>query len=76
VQAHRDGHGAAWLAARHRGYPAALPLRYFARAVAGALGWPLLGQPRRGVFKGLDAVWGAAFNAGSLRRRVAARRPR
>lgn len=74
AQAHRDGRGAAWLAARHEGYPSALPLRYFGRAAAGALAWPLLGQPRRGAFKALDGVWGAAFNAGSLRRRAAARR--
>jgi GT2 family glycosyltransferase len=69
VQAHRDGRGAAWLAARHSGYPAALPPRYFGRALAGAIAWPLRGQPRRGAFKGLDGLWGAAFNVGSVRER-------
>jgi glycosyltransferase involved in cell wall biosynthesis len=76
AQSHRDGRGAAWLAGRHRGYSAALPPRYFGRAVAGAIAWPLLGQRRRGAFKGLDGLWGAAFNIGSLRQRAVGLRGR
>ena len=65
-QARRDGSAAPWLARRHRGYPARLGFGMFVRAAAGAIGWPLLGQPRRGLFKALDGVWGAAFNLGSV----------
>jgi GT2 family glycosyltransferase len=66
AQARRDGSGAPRLARRHPGYPPRVPGRAFVRALAGALGWPLLGRPRRGLFKALDGVWSAAFNAGAL----------
>jgi hypothetical protein len=37
----------------------------FARAAAGAVGWPLLGQPQRGLFKALDGLWGLAGRVGA-----------
>jgi glycosyltransferase involved in cell wall biosynthesis len=73
AQARRDGRGAAWLAARHRGYSPVLPAGYFVRAAAGTIGWPLLGRPRRGAFKALDGIWGAAFNLGARGPRGASR---
>ena len=42
------------------------PWRAFPRALAGAVGWPLLGQPRRGLFKAIDGAWSAAFNLGAI----------
>lgn len=65
-QARRDGAAAPWLRRRHPGYRGTLGPRTFARSVAGALGWPLLGQPRRGLFKALDGIWAAAFDLGAL----------
>ena len=65
-QARRDGSAGPWLARRHRDYPARLGYKGFVRAAMGAIGWPLLGQPRRGLFKAMDGVWGAAFNVGSV----------
>ena len=65
-QARRDGSTSPWLARRHPGYPAMAPWRAFPRALAGAVGWPLLGQPRRGLFKAIDGAWSAAFNVGAI----------
>jgi hypothetical protein len=66
AQSRRDGAGGTWLARRWPGYRPFLGPRGFLRALAGALGWPLLGQPRRGLFKALDGIWGAAFDIGGL----------
>ena len=66
AQARRDGSAAPWLARRHPGYPPRTPWSAFPRAIAGAFGWPLLGQPRRGLFKAVDGIWAAAFNLGSI----------
>lgn len=63
-QARRVGSGGRWLAQRHPGYDPAFGTRFLARAAAGALAWPLLAQPRRGAFKGLDGLWGAAADLG------------
>ena len=65
-QARRDGAGGTWLARRFPGHRPLMGPREFLRAVAGAIGWPLLGRPRRGLFKAIDAVWGAALDIGAL----------
>lgn len=65
-QARRDGSTGPWLARRHPGYQAMVPWRAFLRALVGALGWPVLGQPRRGLFKAIDGAWSAAFNLGAV----------
>jgi hypothetical protein len=66
AQARRDGAGGPWLARRYPGHPARPPASEYPRAVAGALGWPLLGRPERGLFKAMDGLWCGAFAAGSL----------
>lgn len=66
AQTRRDGAGGRWLAGRWEGYRPAFGARDFLRAAAGAVLWPLLGQPRRGLFKAIDGIWGAAFDLGML----------
>lgn len=66
TQARRIGAGNTWLARRHPGYRAGLGPRFFLRAAVGATAWPLLGRPERGLFKALDAAWGAAVDIGML----------
>jgi GT2 family glycosyltransferase len=66
AQARRDGAGGRWLARRHPGYPARMGARAYARALAGAAVWPVLGQPRRGLHKALDGIWSAANDLGTL----------
>jgi glycosyltransferase involved in cell wall biosynthesis len=73
-QTRRDGAGGRWLATRYAGYPARHGWGSFGRAALGALAWPLLGQPRRGLFKALDGVWSLAFNVGTLDDNAPARR--
>jgi GT2 family glycosyltransferase len=74
-QARRDGSTAPWLARRHPGYPAMAPWRALPRALAGAVAWPLAGQPRRGLFKAIDGAWSAAFNLGAIVDDAAQNRP-
>lgn len=66
VQARRDGSGAPWLSRRHAGHRAVNGPAVFARAAAGALAWPVLGRPRRGLFKAIDGIWAGAFDLGAL----------
>jgi GT2 family glycosyltransferase len=64
-QSRRDGAGATWLARRHPGFDGLMHGRDFARAAVGALAWPLLGQPRRGLYKAIDGAWGLAARVGA-----------
>ena len=66
AQARRDGAGGAWLARRHPGYDPRMGPRAYGRALAGAVGWPVLGQPRRGLHKAIDGIWSAAIDLGTL----------
>jgi hypothetical protein len=61
----RYGAGLRWLGGR---YPAARTrpalARPLARAAAGGAGWPLVGQPRRGLYKLIDGAWTLALVGG------------
>jgi GT2 family glycosyltransferase len=65
-QARRIGSGTRWLGHRHPGYDERFTLSFMARAAAGAVVWPLAGQPERGAFKALDGIWGLACDVGML----------
>ncbi len=65
-QARRIGAGSRWLGKRHPGYDASFGAAFFGRAALGAVAWPLLLQPERGLFKALDGFWGAACDYGML----------
>ena len=66
-QAFRYGAGLRWLGRRHPGSTSRPPFaRPLARAALGGLGWPLLGQPRRGLYKLIDGAWTATLAAGYL----------
>ena len=72
AQTVRDGAGGRWLARRWPGYPPHPPLaRELARGLAGAVGWTLLLQPRRGLFKLIDIVFVLAATVGSWRSNAA-----
>lgn len=65
-QARRIGAGSRWLGRRHPGYDATFRPAFFGRAALGAVAWPLLLQPERGAFKGLDGLWALACDYGML----------
>ncbi len=67
AQIARDGAGATWLRRRWPGStePPRLVPR-LGRCVVGAVAWPLLGQPRRGIYKAIDAVAVTAEWGGGL----------
>jgi colanic acid/amylovoran biosynthesis glycosyltransferase len=64
-KAARYGPGQLWLGRRFRGaVPRPRLMRELARAVGGAIVWPLTGQFERGAFKALDGLWWFAYSLG------------
>src|SRR4051794_21026308 len=56
-QAARTAAGTRWLEQRHRGFHATAGSgRRAARAVVGAVAWPLRGRPERGAFKAIELL--------------------
>jgi colanic acid/amylovoran biosynthesis glycosyltransferase len=54
----RYGAGRRWVNRRYRGAaPRPRVARPLLRAAAGSLAWPLVGRPRRGLFKLIDGAW-------------------
>jgi len=66
-KAFRYGSGLRWLGHRYPRAGARPPLaRPLARAALGGAGWPLVGQPRRGLYKLIDGAWTVALVGGYL----------
>lgn len=65
AQARRHAAGRRWVDGRYPGsFPRPRLARSLLRCAAGTVGWPLLGQPRRGLYKAIDAAWFLADAAG------------
>jgi GT2 family glycosyltransferase len=66
-QSARTAAGTRWLEARHPGFKATKGSgRRAARALAGAVSWPLRGRPERGAFKAIELLVIAIEHAGRL----------
>ena len=64
-KAFRYGSGLRWVDRRYRGSnPRPRLLRPLARSALGGVGWPLAGQPRRGLYKLIDGAWTLAMASG------------
>jgi GT2 family glycosyltransferase len=65
-QAARDGAGVRWLSRRWRGVRAAVAARQHITALVGPGVWLIRRRPRLAQLKAIDALWIAAWDAGSL----------